>query len=170
MKTVIVLAVHGAPPRDFPREELTEFFGLHARLEHAVTHNPILEARYEELEARVKSFPRTPQNDPFIFASRELAEALSKETGFEVLVGCNEFCAPTVAEALTQAADNGAGRVLVVTPMLTRGGEHAETDIAQAIESARGRHPGISFIYAWPFATRDVASFMAGQITCFTRE
>ena len=32
MKIIIVLAVHGTPPRDFPREELAEFFRLHSHI------------------------------------------------------------------------------------------------------------------------------------------
>jgi hypothetical protein len=35
MDSVIVLAMHGAPPRDFAADELNEFFGLHARAEVA---------------------------------------------------------------------------------------------------------------------------------------
>jgi hypothetical protein len=35
MKTVIVLAMHGAPPNDFPKPELMELFGLHTHLEHS---------------------------------------------------------------------------------------------------------------------------------------
>ena len=74
MKTVIVMAVHGAPPNDFPREELREFFSLHSRLEaSAVSHSPALESRYEELENKLKTWPRTPQNDPYHAASYELA-------------------------------------------------------------------------------------------------
>ena len=34
MNTIIVLAMHGVPPSDFPRAELIELFGLQARLEH----------------------------------------------------------------------------------------------------------------------------------------
>jgi hypothetical protein len=40
MKAVIVLAMHGAPPLDFPEEELGEFFNLHSRLAHAYGAGP----------------------------------------------------------------------------------------------------------------------------------
>jgi hypothetical protein len=35
MKTIVVLAMHGAPPNGFPKRELAEWFGLHGRMEHA---------------------------------------------------------------------------------------------------------------------------------------
>ena len=34
------------------------------------------------------------------------------------------------------------GKVLVVTPMMTRGGEHVEREIPAAVARARRRHPG----------------------------
>jgi len=42
MKTIIILAMHGSPPNDFPKSTLMEYFGLHARLvsrtRHQTTH------------------------------------------------------------------------------------------------------------------------------------
>jgi sirohydrochlorin cobaltochelatase len=155
--------MHGSPPRDFPREEMQEFFGLQAR-EHrhppASGHSP----RFRELEARMRAFPRNEANDPFWKGSRQLAAALERACGLPVLVGYNEFCAPGLDEALDQAAANGAQKIIVATPMMTRGGEHAEGDIPAAVDRARQRHPGLSFIYAWPFPTEDVANFLARQI------
>lgn len=166
MSTTIVLAMHGAPPVDFPGDELAEFFGLHMRLEHGGPggeQRARLEARYAELEETVRRWPRTPRNDPFHAASLELAQRLEETTGRRVVVGFNEFCAPTLGEALAQAAGK-ARRVVVVTAMMTRGGEHAEHDIPVAIAQARAAHPGVEFLYAWPFDTGDVAAFLAEQI------
>ena len=166
--TTIVLAMHGAPPSDFPRNELAELFGLHMRLEHqqvSEAQRAGLEARHEELDIKVRGWPRTPQNDPFFAASMELAQNLAEAAGSPVLVGFNEFCAPTLDEALDEAARSGAQRVVVVTPMMTRGGEHSERDIPAAIERARKRHSGVMFDYVWPFDAMEVARFLAGQIT-----
>ena len=97
MKSMIVLAMHGVPANDFPRDELREFFELHSRIETSSgPRDPALEARHKELEARVMSWPRTPQNDPYHAASYELARALQAAGGLEVIVGFNEFCAPGV--------------------------------------------------------------------------
>ncbi len=164
METAIVLAMHGAPPKDFPGQELSEFFGLHARVERAdAKERAALAARYDELHARIRSWPRTDENDPFHAGSLAIAQALANSSGLEVILGFNEFCAPSLEEALGQAALE-CRRVIVVTPMLTAGGEHAGADIPAAIERARIRHPRVDFQYAWPFDPADVAAFLAAQV------
>lgn len=165
MNSVIVLAMHGAPPNDFPRQEAAEFFGLHGRMAHAGgTHPPSMAQRYGELHAKMRAWPRTAENDPFYAASMEMAEHLGQAASQEVIVGFGEFCAPTLDEALDQAVLGGADSITVVTPMMTRGGEHAEIDIPAAIERARERHPGIQIRYIWPFSMVEVARFLAAQI------
>jgi sirohydrochlorin cobaltochelatase len=166
-RTTIVLAMHGAPPMDFPKQDLGEFFGLHMQLEHAPVEPDQASPhrkRYAALEKTMLEWPRDETNDPFYAASHRLAEALRQSTGLDVMVGFNEFCAPSIAQALDQAVDQGADRVLVVTPMMTPGGEHAEIDIPAAIDAARRRHRRIDFRYAWPFDTDDVAAFLAQQV------
>lgn len=85
-----------------------------------------------------------------------------------VLVGFNEFCGPSVETALGQAAEaalaSGSARVVVITPMMTKGGEHAEVDIPAAVDLARRRHPQVRFSYAWPFETGHTARFLAEHI------
>ena len=163
MKTIIVLAMHGAPPLDFPEEEMREYFELQGR-EHRHPFPSGHSARFKELETRMRNYPRSESNDPFWKGSRDLAEALEKACRLPVLLGFNEFCAPGMEEAFDRAAQSGAQKIIVVTPMMTRGGEHAESDIPASIDRARGRYPGLTFIYAWPFPAEDVASFLAQRI------
>jgi len=165
--SIIVLAMHGVPPSDFPRRELAEFFGLHARHEHGGGDEGPIYERYEELENRLRDWPRTEDNDPYYAASHELARELSRVTGCEVIVGFNEFCAPSLDEALDRAASVRVRSVLVVTPMMTGGGEHSERDIPAAVSRARERHPGKRIVYAWPFPVDDVAEFLAAQVAQF---
>jgi sirohydrochlorin cobaltochelatase len=170
MATIIVLATHGVPARDFPPAELAEFFGLHARIE-AGAHGmpPALKERYAVLDTRLRAWPRTPANDPFHAASLDLAARLARETGSRTIVGFNEFCGPSLDEALSTAVAGGAGRVIVVTPMLTRGGEHAERDIPEAISRARDAHPAVEFVYAWPFEDAAVVRLLSDQVRGFSR-
>jgi sirohydrochlorin cobaltochelatase len=159
METAIVLAMHGAPPNDFPGQELAEYVGLHARIERAGgKERAALAPRHAELEARMRAWPRTAANDPFHAGSLAIAQA----SGLAVILGFNEFCAPSLEEALGQAALEYR-RVIVVTSMLTAGGEHAGADIPAAIERARIRHPRTDFRYAWPFEPADIAAFLAAQ-------
>lgn len=163
---IIVLAMHGAPPNDFPEGKLGEFLSLHMQLHHSRAEDATasqLHARYAALEETILAWPRTPHNDPFYAASQRLAQAVGRISGYDVIVGFNEFCSPNLEEALDLAASRGPERVIVVTPMMTPGGEHAEVDIPAAVDAARGRHRRIDFHYAWPFETQDVARFLASH-------
>jgi sirohydrochlorin cobaltochelatase len=167
-KAVIVLAMHGAPPLDFPKPEMAEFFGLHAGIGHGEgAAQDAARLRYKELEAKMRAWPRTPRNDPFYAGSLDLAEHLRRASGLEVVVGFNEFCAPTLDEALNRAAETAVETIIVVTPMMTRGGEHSALDIPEAIRRTQAKHPARRFIYAWPFDTEDIARFLASQVSQF---
>lgn len=164
----IVLAMHGAPPLDFPPQETAELFMLHERLEHASqSERSQLEQRYHELDRKMRDWPRTPDNDPFYAGSRELARELQAASSCPVILAFNEFCAPDLDQALDDSTACGRARIVVVTAMLTRGGEHAEAEIPAAVERARQRHPGCDIVYAWPFDSREVAQLLASQIQRF---
>ncbi len=168
MSSVIVLAMHGSPPHDFPRVELGEYMSLHGRMDASpVSHSPSLESRHEELEKKIRYWPRTSQNDPFFSSSVEVAAELQRFCQMTVFLGFNEFCAPCLDEALERAASSGAQKIFVVTPMMTRGGEHSEKDIAMAIKKAQEKHPGLKFVYTWPFETSEVVEFLAAHIEKF---
>jgi sirohydrochlorin cobaltochelatase len=165
MKTVIVLAMHGAPPLDFPEQELAEFTNLRARLAHTFgTSETAAHRRCAELEAKLRTWPRTSRNDPFYAGSLDLAVQLRRASGRKVVLGFNEFCGPSLDEALDQAAGPSAEKIIIVTAMMTRGGEHAEQDIPEAVERARQRHPKETFVYAWPFPLSEVAEFLTAQV------
>jgi len=165
MKTVIVIAMHGMPPKDFPSSDLREFFTLHARLEGTPSSLPDeLKQRYLQLHKKMRNWPRSRDNDPFHTAATDLASLLKEEVGCPVHVGFNEFCAPSLDDAIASAATSKPDRIVIVTPMMTRGGEHAEVDIPNAIGHARKRFPNIHFVYCWPFDPQDVALFLARQI------
>ncbi len=165
MSTILVLAMHGAPPNDFPTKELMEFMSLHNQLERTVEHTQAaIQKRYAELEMKVRSWPRTSTNDPFYAGSLELADHLRGASGLPVLLGFNEFCAPSLDEALEQAASTHEN-VLVITPMMTRGGEHSEVDIPTSIRKAQNQHPKVAIQYVWPFEVSEVAKFLSEQVS-----
>ena len=108
MSIRVVLAMHGAPPNDFPKREMGEFFGLRSRLGHGADSEAL--RRHDELEAKMRQWPRTAQNDPYYTASQALALRLAEATGHDVTVGFNEFCAPTMEEALMAPRNRGQAR------------------------------------------------------------
>lgn len=184
MKTAIVLAMHGAPPLDFPKDEMAEVMssqhydghGDHSdHPDHPVSEQrdttrdqQIRRQRVARLAAKMRAWPRTAENDPFYAGSYELATHLAATSNCDVVVGFNEFCDPTVPAALDQAVAQGAGKVVVITPMMTKGGEHSELDISSAVRSAKKRYPGVQIVYAWPFEVTEVAQFLSAQVQRFT--
>ncbi len=168
MENVIVLVMHGEIPRDFPKGDLIEFFSLHTRM-HTVNgaEREALERRHSELEAKLRSWPRTLENDPFFAGSQELAAELSRVTGLEVIVAFNEFCAPSTEESVEQAIQQGAGRILMLTTMMSRGGSHSEREIPEALQHMQTRHPDTPILYIWPYDVSEVAQFLASQLRSF---
>lgn len=165
MKIVIILAMHGMPPSDFPQKETLDYFMLHSRLENMPgPPPPAMQQQYEELDAKMRNWPRTQDNDSYFYASNELAEEISNQKGYKVIVGFNEFCSPSLDDAFDAASKVGSEKIIVITPMMTRGGEHSEKDIPKAIERAKKKFPRIQFSYVWPFNISKVATFLAEQI------
>jgi len=165
MKSVIVLAMHGMPPNDFPAEERREFMRLRSKLLHSRGQlNTEDKKRHDELDAKVRHWPRNEKNDLFHAAAVKLAGELENMTRQKVFLGFNEFCAPALELALEEAAQSTPQAIQVITPMMTRGGSHSESEIPQAIKAAKSKHPEITFQYAWPFETSRIARFLTDQI------
>lgn len=165
MKNAIILVMHGAPPNDFPPQKAAELFNLHFQLEHMPPGaRKDLQTRYEQLEKEMRSWPRNAANDPFFAGSTELARQLEQVTSQKVFLAFNEFCAPSPEEAFEQAAQENPEQIVVITPMMTRGGEHSEVEIPAIIQRAQERYPHIPIRYIWPFDSVDVARFLATQM------
>jgi sirohydrochlorin cobaltochelatase len=159
----VVLAAHGAPPTDYPRFRV----GMLMMLEYApkaLRRVCFLRAWHESLVREVTMWPRTADNDPYKAAVDELAAGVSSRLGHRVLAGYNEFCAPTIADAIDQVITDGAERVFVLPTMLLRGNTHTESEIQNAVLEARGRHPEARIEYAWPFEQDRMVSLFAGQV------
>ncbi|WP_437499613.1 sirohydrochlorin chelatase [Sorangium sp. So ce1099] len=163
MKRVVILVGHGAPAADCPRELVTRLKALEGRRAAAGGGAPGQEER--ELEAKVRAWPRTPENDPYRAGIERLAAELAPLLGgAELLVAYNEFCAPTLPEAVATAVQRGATEVAVVPSMLTPGGVHSEVEIPEIIARLRAEHPSVALRYAWPFDLSEVARLLAAQL------
>jgi sirohydrochlorin cobaltochelatase len=166
MKTIIVIAAHGAPATDCPRRTVGMFMALES-MPRLVNRFGFLQRLKQSLEHKVRSWPRSPENDPYREGVKALAERLAAQTGNEVIAGYLEFCAPDIGTCIDEAAGRGAAKVIVVTTMTTRGGGHSETEIREIAEEAQKRHPGVQIMYAWPFDPDRVARFFAEEIARF---
>ncbi len=169
MENIIILAMHGIVPNDYPKRELAEFFKLYAMVESMGSSVPAhIQSQYLILEKQMRNWPRNEQNDPFHMASCELATKLSKVSGQKVIVGYNEFCSPSLVEALVSAVQDNPDRIIVVTTMMTSGGDHSEKDIPLKINEFKKLYPNIEIVYAWPFDSDKVAHFLGEHISQFS--
>lgn len=121
--------------------------------------------REAELDKLVREWPRTPDNDAYKLGVDEIAAALAPKLGGRKLVAAyNEFCSPSVEDAIAALVRDGYSRISLVSTMFTRGGVHAECEIPGIVAEAKRSHPGVVIEYAWPFDAGFVADFLASQL------
>jgi sirohydrochlorin cobaltochelatase len=165
MKRAIVLVGHGGVPTDCPRELVRKLKQLEAQRRAAG-----LPASPEEqgLDRTIRRWPRTPQTDPYKAGLDSLAEHLRPLlNGDRLVIAFNEFCAPTLEEAVEEVIEHGATDITVVSSMFTAGGAHAEVEIPETVGRLRHAHPAVTIRYAWPFDAALVARMLATHLEQF---
>lgn len=158
----ILLVGHGGVPRDCPRELISRLKALEGQ-RAARGGKPSDEER--ALDRRIRDWPRTPDTDPYQAGVERLAAALRARLGaIRVAVAYNEFCAPSLEEAVDRLIAGGATHITVVPTMLTPGGAHSELEIPAALAALRARHSGVALHYAWPFDVAPLADMLAAHL------
>jgi len=158
----VVLAAHGAPATDYP--PLRVGFLMMLEFAKPVERIGFLRAWRDRLDKEMRTWRRTQENDPYKVAVDDLAAQLAARLDCRVIVGYNEFCAPTIDEAIDRVIADGAQRVIVLTTMLVRGNSHTELEIQQTVVHARERHPKADIRYAWRFEQARLVSLFADQV------
>lgn len=159
-----MLVGHGAPATDCPPRLVGELMALEWR-DGDPSDTRDAQARAVKLDTAIRDWPRTPANDPYKTGLEQLAQTLRPLLPTDLFtIAYNEFCRPSIEEAVAQMVQQGAARVLVLPTMMTPGGLHSEQDIPRALEAARRRHPDISIEYLWPFRLERVAALLAEHI------
>lgn len=162
-KEAVLLIGHGSTATDTPRALVAELKRLEG--ERQARRDPVMGAREAELDKQVREWPRTPDNDAYKAGVEEIARALEPMLGGRKLVTAyNEFCAPSVEDALERLVREGYARVTLISTMYTRGGIHAECEIPGIVADARKKYPGVAIEYAWPYDAGFIASFLAEQL------
>jgi sirohydrochlorin cobaltochelatase len=161
-RDVVLLVGHGAPPRDLAPSQVARLKQLEGERRRRGT---AMSDEERALDERMRQHPRTPENDPYFYGLARLGEALRPMLpGVELRLAFNEFCAPSLEQAVDHAVVDGAETIWVVSSMWTQGGVHAEEEIPETLEEARRRHPQLKIEYAWPFDAVEVAHFLAGHL------
>jgi len=161
----VILVGHGGLPKDCPREIIQQFKQLER--ERKTSGKPATEQE-RDLEKRIREWPRTPENDPYKAGLEQLAGRLEPLLeGASLLLAYNEFCAPTVEDAVANLAKRGVTHITVVPTMLTPGGSHSEIEIPEILDDLRARHPALEIRYAWPTDLDLMARMLANHLKKF---
>ena len=162
-RAAIVLVGHGGIAKGIPPELVGELKRLEAERQRGGEAH--MSEREAELDRQVRNWPRTPESDPYKFGLEALANRLAPRLGGRrLMVAYNEFCAPSVDDAIDTLVAEGWNRLTLVTTMFTRGGSHAEFEIPALVAAARQRHPRIRIDYAWPFDLEQIADFLGRHL------
>jgi sirohydrochlorin cobaltochelatase len=162
-KDAVILIGHGGTATDMPRALVAELKRLEG--ERQARREAKMSPREAELDKQVREWPRTPETDPYKYGVEEIARALAPRLGGRrLVVAYNEFCAPSVEDALDALVKEGFTRVSLISTMFTRGGVHAECEIPGLVLAARRKHPEVTVEYAWPFDADFIAEFLAAQL------
>lgn len=155
-KASLVLVGHGGVPKDFPN--LKKFFQLRDKGGE----------EFEKIEEEMIHWPRTEKNDSYWAGFMKVVGELgTSKAYYSVHAAFNEFCAPTVDEALSEAASRKPDVIVVASVMLTPGGVHSERDIPASVETFSKKNPGVRIVYAWPYDISEVSKFLSAHAAKF---
>ncbi len=164
-KRGVILVGHGGIPKDYPSELVTKLKRLEAQ--RRASGSP-MSAEELELDTKIREWPRTKETDPYKAGLESLAESLSPLLPSEhFALAYNEFCGPTLSQAVEQLILDGAEEIIVVSTMYTPGGSHSEYEIPEELDELRIKHPKITLTYAWPFDLHQVSTMLTEHIKRF---
>jgi sirohydrochlorin cobaltochelatase len=162
-KRAVVLVGHGGPATDIPREKIEKL----KRLEGLRRKQRLPKMGYEEaqLDAEVRRWPRTPKTDPYKYGLEDIVKRLRERMpDAEVVAAYNEFCAPSIDDAVASLVHRGCRDITLVTTMVTRGGSHSECEIPFEVGLLQKRFPEADIRYAWPFDEAMFADFIVRHL------
>jgi sirohydrochlorin cobaltochelatase len=165
-KKAILLVGHGGIPKGYPQDLITKLKRLEAQ--RRATGNPMSPEELE-LDTKVRTWPRTPETDPYQAGLEALgAQMKPMLNGALFALAYNEFCGPTLQEAVEDLIQQGAQSITVVSTMFTPGGSHSEYEIPEELEELRKQHPGVTLHYAWPYNLTQVSKMLIEHIEQFS--
>ena len=164
-KTAVILIGHGGLPSDIPSEVVETFMKLH---KSRVKTGGDASDQEVELDNAIRRWIRTPETDPYKSGLEKLASHLEKFLeDLIVKTAYNEFCYPTIEEAVGELVKEEVSKIILVTTMITRGGSHSEREIPKEVEVMRKKFKDVDIQYAWPFDMDTFALFLSSHVKMF---
>jgi sirohydrochlorin cobaltochelatase len=165
LQKAIILVGHGGIPKDYPGDLVSKLKRLEAQRRAA---GQPMSAEELELDTKIRTWPRTPETDPYQAGLEALASQMKPLiNGALFAVAYNEFCGPTLQEAVEDLIKQGAQSITVVSTMFTPGGSHSEYEIPEEMEELRHKHPRVTLKYAWPYNLSHVSKMLMEHIARF---
>ncbi len=165
-KKGIILVGHGGIPKDYPTELVSKLKRLEAQRRAA---KQPMSAEELELDTKIRTWPRTPESDPYQAGLEALgAQMKPMINGALFSLAYNEFCGPTLQEAVKNLIQQGAESITIVSTMFTPGGSHSEYEIPEEMAELRQKHPDIQIQYAWPYDLNQVSKMLIEHIDRFS--
>jgi len=158
----VVLVGHGGLPSDCPGELISKLM----RLESQRRKNNLPPSDEElEIDGVVRNWPRTAETDPYQAGLEAVAKNLQSNLDKAHLeIAYNEFCAPTLQEAVQSLVEKGFSEITIISTMFTPGGSHSEVEIPEEVNELNKIYPKVKIDYAWPFDLEHVAIFLSDHI------
>ena len=161
----IILVGHGGIPKDYPQDLVTKLKRLEAQ--RRASGSPMSQEELE-LDTKIRTWPRTAKTDPYQAGLESLATHVKPLlNGAHFALAYNEFCGPTLPEAVEELIRKGATKITIVSTMFTPGGSHSEFEIPEELQELRVQHPGVTLNYAWPYDLGQVARMLLEHIQKF---
>lgn len=158
----VVLVGHGGIPKDCPQDLVTKLKRLEAQ-RRAAKQQPSQEEL--ELDQKIRRWPRTKETDPYQSGLEAVGAMLRPHlNGMLFAMAYNEFCAPTLEEAVEDLVKQGVTSITVLTTMFTPGGSHSEVEIPEILDHLRPLYPAVELRYAWPFDLQLIAKTLSEQL------
>lgn len=158
----VVLVGHGGIPKDCPQDLVTKLKRLEAQ-RRAAKQQPSQEEL--ELDQKIRRWPRTKETDPYQSGLEAVGAMLRPHlNGALFAMAYNEFCAPTLEEAVEDLVKQGVTSITVLTTMFTPGGSHSEVEIPEILDHLRPLYPAVELRYAWPFDLQLIAKTLSAQL------
>ncbi len=158
----VVLVGHGGIPKDCPQDLVTKLKRLEAQ-RRAAKQQPSQEEL--ELDQKIRRWPRTKETDPYQSGLEAVGAMLRPHlNGMLFAMAYNEFCAPTLEEAVEDLVKQGVTSITVLTTMFTPGGSHSEVEIPEILDHLRPLYPAVELRYAWPFDLQLIAKILSEQL------